>query len=109
MAGGQGEVEGRLLAVDREGGRGEPDMEREAGAGLEDGEDRGVFEEEGGSGGGGGRGREMEEGSGGEGEGEGGGGEDVVEERAQRLEVFLLLDGGVEERITNPFDSGVDE
>lgn len=109
MAEGRGEVDGRLLAVDGKGRRGEPDMEREAGAGLEDGEDRGVFEEEGGSGGGGGGGGEVEEGSRGEGEREGGGREDLVEERAQGLEVFFLLDGSIEERITNPFDSGVDE
>lgn len=109
MAERQGEVEGRLLAVEGEGGRGEPDMEREARAGLEDGEDGGVFEEEGDSGGGGGGGGKVEEGSGGEGEREGGGGEDVVEERVQGLEVFLLLDGSVQERITNPFDSGVNE
>lgn len=56
MTEGRGEVEARLLAVNRDGGRGEPDMEREARAGLEDCEDRGVFQEEGGGGGGGGGG-----------------------------------------------------
>lgn len=109
MTEGRGEVEARLLAVNREGGRGEPDMEREARAGLEDCEDRGVFQEEGGGSGGGGGGGQVEKGSRGEWEGEGGRGEDVAEERAERFEVFLLLDGSVEEWITNPFDSGIDE